>query len=61
MKKYIMLLGFIAQLLTGKAQKIDYSKYPVYNGNDLGLTYSSKAIILSHLGANSRKGRIVII
>lgn len=40
MKKYIMLLGFITQLFSGKAQKIDFSNYPVYTGNDLGLTYS---------------------
>ena len=36
-----MLLGFIAQLFSGKAQKTDFSKYPVYNGMDLGLIYSA--------------------
>jgi pullulanase len=36
-----MLLGFIAQLFSGKAQKTDFSKYPVYNGTDLGLIYSA--------------------
>ena len=41
MKKCVMLLAFIAQLFSGKAQKTDYSKYPVYNGKDLGLTYSA--------------------
>jgi pullulanase len=40
-----MLLGFILQLFSGKAQKTDqiaagFSKYPVYKGIDLGLTYS---------------------
>ncbi len=35
-----MLLAFIVQLFSGKAQKNDFSKYPVYTGNDLGLTYS---------------------
>ncbi|NOT51581.1 MAG: type I pullulanase [Chitinophagaceae bacterium] len=40
MKKGFMLLSFILQLFAGKAQKTDYSKYPVYTGNDLGLTYS---------------------
>src|SRR5687767_9048393 len=40
MKKGFMLLGFIIQLFSGKAQKTDYSKYPVYTGNDLGLTYT---------------------
>lgn len=40
MKKFLMLIGFITQLLSGKTQKIDFSSYPVYNGNDLGLTYT---------------------
>ena len=40
-----MLLGFIAQLFSGKAQKTDFSKYPVYTGNDLGVTYSPKQSI----------------
>ena len=40
MKKCVMLLAFIAQLFSGKAQKTDFSKYPVYKGKDLGLTYS---------------------
>ncbi len=42
MRKTIMVLALISQLLTGKAQKTDYSKYPVYTGNDLGLTYSHR-------------------
>lgn len=37
-----MLFGFITQLFSGKAQKSEYDKYPVYNGNDLGVTYSAK-------------------
>jgi pullulanase len=40
MKKGIMMFGFLAQLFSGKAQKDEFSKYPVYNGHDLGLTYS---------------------
>lgn len=40
MKKFVMLLGFLTQLFSGKAQKDDYSKYPVYTGSDLGVTYS---------------------
>ncbi len=35
-----MLLSFILQLFCGKAQKSQYDSYPVYKGNDLGLTYS---------------------
>src|SRR5258705_4471623 len=40
MKKGIMMLGFLVQLFSGKAQKSDYDKYPVYEGKDLGVTYS---------------------
>ncbi len=42
MKRFIMLLSFLAHLFHGKAQHTDYSKYPVYKGNDLGLTYTPK-------------------
>ena len=42
MKKGIMVLGFLSQLFSGKAQKDEFAKYPVYTGNDLGLTYSQK-------------------
>jgi pullulanase len=45
MKKGIMLLGFIAQLFSGKAQRNDFSKYPVYNGKDLGVTYTPKSTL----------------
>ena len=46
MKKAVMLLGFLIQLFSGKAQKtnpsaIGFNKYPVYFGKDLGLTYSA--------------------
>jgi len=43
MRKFIMLLGFFTQLFTGKSQKTNYSSYPVYTGNDLGLSYSPSA------------------
>jgi len=37
-----MLIGLITQLFSAKAQKDDFSDYPVYDGNDLGLVYSPK-------------------
>src|SRR5260221_9847999 len=40
MKRLIMLIPFISQLFSLKAQIPDYNTYPVYKGNDLGLTYS---------------------
>ena len=42
MKRYLMLIGLITQLFSAKAQKVDFSTYPVYDGNDLGLTYTPK-------------------
>ncbi len=47
MRNVVMLLVFMAQSILAKAQKTDpigiaFSKYPVYTGNDLGLTYSVK-------------------
>lgn len=35
-----MLITFITQLFSARSQSIDFSKYPVYNGKDLGITYS---------------------
>lgn len=35
-----MLFGFIAQLFSGRAQKVNYDSYPIYKGDDLGLTYT---------------------
>ncbi len=45
MKKTVMLLIFGLSYLHGKAQKNDYNSYPVYNGNDLGLTYSPNNLL----------------
>lgn len=38
-----MLLSFITHLFHGRAQQDDFGKYPVYNGNDLGLTYTAES------------------
>jgi pullulanase len=46
MKKLIMFFGFISQLFSSKAQLPDFNKYPVYKGNDLGLTYSPDKSVL---------------
>lgn len=40
MKRFVMFLGFLSQLFSGRSQTSSFDKYPVYNGNDLGLTYS---------------------
>jgi pullulanase len=40
MKQGLMVFGFFMQLFSAKAQGVDFSNYPVYAGNDLGLRYS---------------------
>jgi pullulanase len=40
MKQALMLIGFLLQLFSAKAQQADFSAYPVYTGSDLGLRYS---------------------
>lgn len=40
MKKIFMLLGFLACISTTRSQSLNFLSYPVYNGNDLGMTYS---------------------
>lgn len=35
-----MFLGFLTQLFSGKSQQTNFAAFPVYPGNDLGLTYS---------------------
>ncbi len=41
MKHSLMLIGFLLQLFYTRAQEAGFSKYPVYTGNDLGLSYST--------------------
>jgi pullulanase len=45
MKKFCMGLGFIIHLFTGKAQQVNFDKYPVYDGEDLGLTFAGSKMI----------------
>jgi len=60
MKKCVMLLGFIAQLFSGKAQKTDYSKYPVYKGTDLGLTFSAVKSALRIWSPTAEKTELIL-
>jgi pullulanase len=46
MKRIIMALGFLANIYSGKAQLLNFESYPVYNGKDLGLTYTPQASVL---------------
>lgn len=40
MKRFIMMLGFLAHLFSGKSQTKQFEKYQFYDGKDLGLAYS---------------------
>lgn len=42
MKKYFILISWLAAFFPAKAQTSIFSSYPVYNGNDLGLSYAPK-------------------
>lgn len=55
-----MLLGFLTQLFSCKAQKEDYSKYPVYNGNDLGLTYSKSKSVFRIWAPSAQKVKLFL-
>lgn len=41
MKKLLMIPFIFTLMQHAKAQQVNYNSYPVYTGNDLGLTYSS--------------------
>ncbi|MBI5370566.1 MAG: type I pullulanase [Sphingobacteriales bacterium] len=45
MKRFIMLLPFITHLFAAGAQPADFTRYPVYTGKDLGITYSPQRTI----------------
>lgn len=38
----MLFFGFLSQLFSGKTQTPDFKNFPVYTGNDLGLTYSKE-------------------
>ena len=42
MKRSIMLAGLVISFFSARTQTKDYNSYPVYDGTDLGLTYSAK-------------------
>lgn len=60
MKNCVMLFALFAQLFSGKAQKTDFSKYPVYAGNDLGLTYSKTKSIFRIWAPTAEEAELMI-
>jgi len=59
MKKIVMILCLAIPLFSVKAQSPD-SKYPVYNGTDLGLQYSAKASLFKVWAPGAEKVQIAI-
>ncbi|HEX4876325.1 MAG TPA: type I pullulanase, partial [Chitinophagaceae bacterium] len=60
MKRLVMLISLISQLFTSKAQKDDFSKYPVYNGNDLGLVYSPKMSTFKIWAPSAKEAELIL-
>jgi len=59
MKKTLMLFAWLFNIFSAKAQKTIYDSYPVYKGNDLGLTYSSKASLFRIWAPTAEKAQII--
>ncbi len=55
-----MVLGFLTQLFSGKAQKDEFSKYPVYDGNDLGLTYTRSKSVFRVWAPTAQQARLIL-
>lgn len=60
MKKWLMFFGFIHCLCVGKAQRTEYDKYPVYDGPDLGLTYSPARSFFRIWAPQAMQARLLI-
>ena len=60
MKKLIMIVSFLSNLFSLKAQVSKYDGYPVYTGNNLGLTYSSSVSKFKIWSPPAEKANLVI-
>jgi len=54
-----MLFAWLFNIFSVKAQKTIYDSYPVYNGNDLGLIYSSKSSLFRIWAPTAEKAQII--
>ena len=59
MKKLLMVFAWLFNLFSAKAQKSIYDSYPIYKGNDLGLTYSSKFSLFRIWAPTAEKAQII--
>ena len=57
-----MVFAWLVNIFSARAQKTIYDAYPVYKGNDLGLTYSSKnKVFKQRRAAGSGLQRILVV
>jgi len=59
MKKALMIFAWLFNIFSAKAQKSVYDSYPVYRGNDLGLTYSPKESVFKIWAPTAEKAQLV--
>ena len=56
----MLLFSFISQLFSVNAQKNDFSRYPVYNGTDLGLNYSPLKSVFRVWAPVAKKAELIL-
>lgn len=54
-----MVIAWLVNIFSAKAQKTIYDAYPVYKGNDLGLTYSSGSSMFRIWAPTAEKAQII--
>ena len=54
-----MVFAWLFNLFSAKAQKSIYDNYPVYKGNDLGLTFSSKNKIFKIWAPTAEQAQLI--
>jgi len=54
-----MVFAWLVNIFSAKAQKSIYDAYPVYKGNDLGLTYSSDFSVFRTWAPTAEKAQII--
>jgi pullulanase len=60
MKRSMLLLSFITQLFYTQAQENQFTGYPVYTGNDLGLTYTPAKSVFKLWAPTAEKVQLLI-
>lgn len=59
MRKTIMIIGWLLYTFTARSQQTIYDSYPVYKGNDLGLTYSKNQSSFRIWAPTAEKARLI--